>query len=203
MRRQAAPSGIGRVYRKESMKLNMGCNTDHRPGYVNVDKYPGCNPDLVVDLERFPWPWLTNSIEEICFAHCLEHLGQQTNVYLNIIQEVYRVCAPDAIVDITVPHPRHDSYLNDPTHVRPITIEGLMMFDRKLNDEWIASGIANTPLAHHLGVDFETIYKSHAMDARYSNEIMAGRMTLEEVQQLAITGNNVIIETQIKLRARK
>ena len=39
------------------MKLNLGCGNYKMNGFVNVDKFADCEPDEVVDLEVFPWPW--------------------------------------------------------------------------------------------------------------------------------------------------
>jgi hypothetical protein len=51
------------------------------------------------------------------------------------MREIYRVCRHDAVVHVVVPHPRHDDFINDPTHVRPITPEVLSLFDRSTNLE--------------------------------------------------------------------
>ena len=40
------------------------------------------------------------------------------------------------MIKIIVPHPRHDDFISDPTHVRPITILGLQLFDKDLNIKW-------------------------------------------------------------------
>src|SRR5262249_30219253 len=53
------------------------------------------------------------------------------------------------------PHPRHDFFLDDPTHVRPVTPDSLKLFSQALNRECIAKGGANSLLALYLGVDFE------------------------------------------------
>src|SRR5262249_3713552 len=137
------------------IKLNLGCGANHFAGYVNVDKFG--NPDVRHDLETFPWPWPDNSVSEVMLVHVLEHLGQQTNVYLKIMQEMYRICEPEARIHIIVPHFRHDNFFDDPTHVRAVTPLGLALFSQKLNREWIAMGAANSPLGIYLGIDFEVL----------------------------------------------
>ncbi|WP_287277626.1 MULTISPECIES: DUF6492 family protein [unclassified Okeania] len=135
--------------------LNLGCGARHLDGYINVDKFG--DPDIRLDLETFPWPWKNNSVAEIEMSHVLEHLGQQTEIYLKIIQEIYRICKPGAKVHIKVPHHRHDNLLHDPTHVRPITPYGLSMFSQKLNKERQEKGYPTTPLGIYLGVNFDLI----------------------------------------------
>ena len=55
------------------MKLNLGCGNNKIDDWINVDKEEACNPDKVVDLEVFPWPWPDNGIDDIKLIHVLEH----------------------------------------------------------------------------------------------------------------------------------
>ena len=105
------------------MKLNLGCGYNKLDGFTNVDSQESCEPDMLIDLEDLPWPFESDSTDEIVLCHVLEHLGGTSDVYLKIIQELYRVSQHSAQISITVPHPRHDDFMIDPTHVRPILPE--------------------------------------------------------------------------------
>src|SRR3954467_8023608 len=129
------------------MRFNMGCGHNKLNGWVNVDAFAAAEPDVVWDLETLPWPWPDNCATEVRFIHSLEHMGGDPKVFLAIMSELYRIAAPDGRVVIHVPHPRHDNFLGDPTHVRIITPDTLNLFDRAQNDAWRQSGSANTPLA--------------------------------------------------------
>jgi ADP-heptose:LPS heptosyltransferase len=157
------------------LKLNLGCGGDYREGYVNVDKYAD-TCDIKCDLEQLPWPWETNSVNEVLLKHVLEHLGQQTDLYLGIIKELYRVCAPNALITIEVPYPLHSDYLGDPTHCRPVTAEGLWLFNREYADHLIKIKAIGTPLATYLGVDFvmieNTEYRDHAGNLQASRFVL-------------------------------
>ena len=74
------------------MKLNLGSGSKILKGYVNVDKFQYYNPDVVHDLEKFPYPFEDNSVDEILLSHVLEHIGQNPDVFNNIIKELYRIC---------------------------------------------------------------------------------------------------------------
>jgi hypothetical protein len=185
------------------MKLNMGCGHNRLPGYVNVDSAPACAPDQVVDLERTPWPWADNSAAEVLFNHSLEHLGGDPKVFLAIMAELYRVCAPGAVVDIRVPHPRHDNFIGDPTHVRIISPQVLSLFDKALNDEWQRTGQPNTPLAHYLGVDFAIVASQTVVGEPYVSRFNAGQITAEQVAVALRDPNNVAEAFHIKLVVRK
>lgn len=185
------------------MKLNMGCGHNRRDGFVNVDSAPACAPDVVWDLEQTPWPWPDNSADEVEFIHSLEHLGGDPKVFMALMTELYRVCAPGASVRIHVPHPRHDSFLNDPTHVRAVTPEVLSLFDRALNDHWRATGASNSPLAHYTGVDFVLESCGTVLSEPYASDMQAGRISEAELGEALRSRNNVALEYRMVLRARK
>lgn len=185
------------------MKLNLGCGHHKLEGFVNVDSAPHCEPDRLVDLERLPWPFADDSADEAMLRHVLEHLGQDPAVYLGVMRELYRVCRDGATVTIVVPHPRHDSFLNDPTHVRPVTPAGLEMFSKARNREWIAAGLANTPLALQLDVDFELAKVTMHPDEPWAGQLRERRITNADLHQAMRLYNNVIREIEIVLRVRK
>ncbi|QUY41764.1 hypothetical protein [Acaryochloris marina] len=183
------------------LRLNLGCGAKQLAGYINVDRFG--TPDVRFDLETFPYPWEDNSVSEIELHHVLEHLGQQTDVYLKIIQELYRVCQPKATVHITVPHHRSDRFFHDPTHVRPITPVGLSMFSKRLNREWQESGKAFTLLALYLDVDFELTHCSYTPSEvwveRYPNHVSDEKLLLKESEVYS----NLIRDVDMVLTAIK
>ena len=146
------------------MKLNLGCGSKILNGYTNVDKFDYYKPDIVHDLEKFPYPFEDNSVEEIILSHVLEHIGQDPDTFNEIIKEFYRICKNDAIINIAVPHPRHDSFISDPTHVRPITLLSLRLYDQKLNKKWEENKVANTPLGLIHNVNFQIISVQYIVD---------------------------------------
>ncbi|MCX7314424.1 MAG: methyltransferase domain-containing protein [Alphaproteobacteria bacterium] len=185
------------------MRLNLGCGDKKMAGWHNVDKIAVCNPDEVVDLERLPWPWADNSVDEVLFSHVLEHLGQTPDIYLGIIKELYRVCRDGATITIVVPHPRHDHFLIDPTHVRPITPEGLNMFSQAANRRLIARGGANTPLGIYLDVDLVVQSAEFDLDDRWLDRLKRGEITEADVQHAQATYYNVISQSIIVMKAIK
>ncbi len=181
----------------------MGCGHNRLDGWTNVDLSPACSPDQVVDLEVTPWPWATSSVSEVLFNHSLEHVGGDPRLFLEIMKELYRVCAPGAVVDIRAPHPRHDNFIGDPTHVRIISPQVLSLFDRQLNDEWRRTGEPNTPLAHYTGVDFHIISAQTLIGEPYRSMYQSGQITAEQVAESLRTSNNVAEAFHIKLEVRK
>ncbi len=183
------------------LKLNLGCGQNLFPGYVNVDKLG--QPDVLCDLEVFPWLWEDNSVDEIILSHVLEHLGETTKGFLDIMKELYRVCKANAKIYITVPHPRHDDFINDPTHVRAITPEMLALFSQKNNRGWAKNGSANSPLGLYINVDFEIIYTNYILDEPWISHYNEGEIDEQKISQLIRQYNNVVKQMEIELMVVK
>jgi len=82
------------------MKLNIGCGTDIRKGWTNLDNHDSNGADVIFDLEAIfnghQLPFEDNTFDEIVCYHVLH-----TFVYpLPIIKELIRVCKPKGIIDI-------------------------------------------------------------------------------------------------------
>ena len=179
------------------MKLNLGSGSKNKDGYLNLDKYETFKPDIVHDLEKFPYPFKDNSVTDILMSHVLEHLGQNPNIFNNIIKELYRICANGALIDIRVPHPRHDDFLSDPTHVRPINIMTLHLYNKEKNLKWEKEGVANTPLALIHNVNFVIKKVQKVLDNKYKSLLEDGTIKIEELDDLAHKYNTVIKEIKI------
>ena len=185
----------------ELLKLNLGSGKNPKPGYVNVDKHG--SPDVLHDLEQFPWPWKTRSVGEVLLNHVLEHLGETTETYFGIIRELYRICAAEARIHIGVPHPRHDDFVADPTHVRAITPEGLQLFSKSKNRQWADDGCANSPLGLYLDVDFEIESVNFVLDEPWRSQFSGSQITQAQVMHAIRTHNNVVKEIRMVLKVVK
>tara|TARA_B100000035_G_scaffold308290_1_gene312726 strand:+ start:337 stop:891 length:555 start_codon:yes stop_codon:yes gene_type:complete len=183
------------------MKLNLGCGSKILDGYVNVDKYSYYEPDIIHDLEKFPYPFEDNSIDEIFLSHVLEHIGQSPEIFMKIIKEFYRICHDNSLIKIIVPHPRHDDFISDPTHVRPITILGLQLFDKDLNLKWQKSDRSNTPLALINDVNFKIINIKYTLDEKYAQNLKG--KTNNEIEVEVGRYNNIVRQTEIDWKVVK
>lgn len=186
---------------KKQIKLNLGCGSKNLEGYINVDKFG--NPDKKVDLELFPWPWKDNSVNEIVLSHVLEHLGKDSDTFLNIMKELYRISSKNTIIHINVPHPRSDAYLGDPTHVRPVTLNILNLFSKEENNKSVEQGWANTTLALFLDIDFKVIHNKIKLMPYWQNRYENKQITNDELDFALMHYYNVVEEMEFKLKVIK
>lgn len=134
------------------MKLNLGSGGKRLEGHVNIDAQPMTEPDLCFDIGKDTWPFDDSTVDEVVAEHILEHLT--TPELFHCFKEMYRVCKSGAPVSVRVPHPRHDIFLSDPTHQRPVMPGTLLMFSQEHMRALRGKGIVLTPFGEYLGVDF-------------------------------------------------
>ena len=185
------------------MKYNFGCGFNKHDGYVNIDKFDNCEPDLLMDIEVLPWPIDSDCADEVLFFHCLEHVGGDPDVFIGIMKELYRICKDGAKVRIHVPHPRSESYLGDPTHVRPITPMVLSLFSKENCRKWKEGNASNSPLAVYHDVDFETVNTTFGLSERYKKLWDQKKITREELHLSIMEKNNVVDELRFELKVIK
>ncbi len=185
------------------MKLNIGCGFNKLDGYINVDQFPECAPDVLWNLEETPWPFAESSVDELVAHHVLEHLGQETKVFFAILKELYRLMRHGGLLEITVPHPHHPTFISDPTHVRAFTGNTFEMMNRAKNLDWAKRNVNITLLALMLDINFVTMEAIQTYDAPWRKRIDDGTLTMEEVREASKTQLGVIREFKFSLRADK
>jgi len=117
--------------------LNLGCGTDVRPGWVNLDAASLPGVDVVHDLNRMPLPFDDGAFSLIHAKDVLEHVN-----YVEVLRELHRILASGGILKIQVPHfTSADNYI-DPTHIRQFSIRTFDFF------------VANHPEARPYYFDF-------------------------------------------------
>lgn len=184
-------------------KLNLGCGFDKREGFVNADNFPECAPDIQFDIEQTPWPLEDSSFDTILMKHVLEHVGADFPAFSSVMRELYRIIAPEGIIEIHVPHFRHDTWWSDPTHVRAFTPLTFRMMSKKQNDEWIAKKANYTMLAYVMQVDFELVEAMQVYDPVWWQKVQTGELTQPQLRALADQQWGVVKELQVKLKAVK
>lgn len=81
-------------------KIDLGCGAYKKKGFFGIDITNAAGVDLVLDIEKNKLPFADNQIEHIFTSHMFEHIKN----YPFVLQEIFRVCKPDALLEIWTPY---------------------------------------------------------------------------------------------------
>jgi SAM-dependent methyltransferase len=118
-----AADGAGAAAAAAPRRLNLGCGTDIRTGWVNLDQARLPGVDVVHDLSHLPLPFSDGEFTEICAKDVLEHLD-----YIPLLRELHRVLRVGGSLDVQVPHFTSAGNFIDPTHKRQFSIRTFEFF---------------------------------------------------------------------------
>lgn len=102
------------------------------PTITTLDIESRHKPDVVWDLNTFPWPFEDNSFDEIHAYEILEHLGQQGDVksFFAHFGEIYRILKPLGNLAGSCPQADSRWAWGDPSHRRVITEDSFTFLDQ-------------------------------------------------------------------------
>jgi SAM-dependent methyltransferase len=92
--------------------LDVGCGIRKQPGAIGIDRNPASKPDVLVDLDKFPYPFADSSFDRITAIHVIEHLDD----VIRSMEEFHRLLRPGGTLRIETPHYTDYSSFCDPTH---------------------------------------------------------------------------------------
>lgn len=120
---------MGDILKQRSAKLDIGGGSSPKPGYINIDILPLPGVDIVWDLENTPWPLPDEFCSSIYSSHVLEHINPHKGVFINVMDEIWRVTKPGGQFVFVVPHASSYGYQQDPTHCNMINETTMHYFD--------------------------------------------------------------------------
>ena len=83
------------------VKLNIGCGNLKIDGYLNVDIRNDVDADIVIDLEKIPYPFDNNIVDEIVANDIIEHFSHKD--IEEIVKEWHRILKIDGTLIIKTP----------------------------------------------------------------------------------------------------
>jgi SAM-dependent methyltransferase len=124
------------------LKVNLGSGYYYKEGYVNVDFDKLQNYDVHHDLDKFPYPFKSNSVDLVECDHVLEHLNHPHRVMC----EIHRILKPEGKVIVKVPHFSRGFTHSDhkrgfditfPYYFKEDFVEGYVGCEFKLKSMWL------------------------------------------------------------------
>jgi len=105
--------------------LDLGCGKKKRSGAIGVDYSNRHGADVIHDLNIFPYPFKESSADYVFLDNVLEHLNNP----MRVMEEVYRVAKPGAVIKVIVPYFRSPWAFVDPTHRTFYTTNSFAYYD--------------------------------------------------------------------------
>lgn len=126
------------------LKINLGNSSCQFEGFVNsAEFFAQQRPDSTeqsstvlngAELNTFPWPLADNSVSSAKLIYTLE-LPHDNKSTLDLMMELYRVCADGALVEIRAHTPTFLRALDFPLPFNIITERTMRFFDRAYRDQ--------------------------------------------------------------------
>jgi SAM-dependent methyltransferase len=149
----------------EPVRIDLGCGSVKREGYVGLDYVAGDQVDHVLDLTHDRYPFADASVDEVFSAHFLEHIETPNHVF----GEIARICRDGARIEFWTPYAfTEEAFLYG--HLHRVTEEMWRQFcvshrdshAEMLGGRWllhrivyvIAPGTADELAAHRVDLDF-------------------------------------------------
>ena len=141
-------------YPSDNIKIILGGGPKKTEGWLNLDILPIPEVDIVCDLNQgIPLP--DNSVVAISARHLLEHLDDT----VKIMEEIWRVAKPEAVVSIKVPYYASMGAYQDPTHRR--------FFTEKTFQYFLPHKEHRTVPDYHFRAEFEIVSIGYIWSARW------------------------------------
>lgn len=119
---------------KKGLRIDIGCGENKQaPDWVGIDYRPMPGVDIVQNLEQFPWPIPSEVGLCALSSHVVEHIDPHGGVFIDFMNEVWRILRPGAEFFIATPYAGSPGYWRDPTHCNPCTEETWTYFDPEDN----------------------------------------------------------------------
>jgi phytanoyl-CoA hydroxylase len=81
-------------------RLDLGCGSAKRDGFIGLDHVEGPDVDHVLDLTKDPYPFADQSVDEVYSAHFLEHIEEPNHVF----EQIGRICKDHARIEFWTPY---------------------------------------------------------------------------------------------------
>jgi SAM-dependent methyltransferase len=104
-------------------RLNLGCGTDVRKGWINLDIAPLEGVDVVHDINTLPLPFAAEEFDYILCKDILEHFE-----YVPLLRELHRILRKGGVLEICVPHFTSQDNFIDPTHKKMFSFQTFDFF---------------------------------------------------------------------------
>ena len=116
------------------MKLNIGCGSDYREGFINIDGNDKIKTDQIIDLNKSSLCcyYHENTIEMVLCNDIIEHFFHWEA--LQLLKDIYSILSQNGILEIRVPDIEYIINSNYPLNSKISMIYGGQDIDQPSSD---------------------------------------------------------------------
>ena len=104
------------------MLINVGCGSDYRKGWVNIDNNPKYEVDLCCEADKIP-------LKDGCASYILaSHILEHTKDTVRTMSEWHRLLMDGGVLEVVVPHYNSGQAWSGPTHLHAYTFDTFKFF---------------------------------------------------------------------------
>jgi len=128
------------IKEEKPVRINLACGQVKMESFVCIDKVKTDATDIILDLEKYPWPIPDNCVDELMCSHFVEHVRH----LIPFIDEIHRIMKPPWVnkdgervtskVTIVAPYYSSMRAWQDPTHVRAISESSFLYYNKDWRD---------------------------------------------------------------------
>ena len=85
---------------EDGLKIDIGCGSNKREGFIGIDYAKNPGVDFVLDLTNDPLPFGDRTVDHVFSSHFLEHVHAPNHIF----SEIGRVCRDGAKIEIWTPY---------------------------------------------------------------------------------------------------
>ena len=113
-----------KIEKRKICRVDIGCGKNKQgPDWFGIDYRKLEGVDLVQDLEKFPWKIPEETFTVAVASHVIEHINPAKGIFINFLNEVWRILKPGGEFIISCPYATSPGMLRDPSHCNFVTEE--------------------------------------------------------------------------------
>lgn len=163
--------------------LDLGCGTAKVKNAIGVDKYLLPGVDIVAELDKYPYPFADNVFDKVYMNDIIEHLPDT----IKTMEEIYRICKPNAKVYIRTINWNSHYNAMDPTHVRTFHERSFDFYGKYPGRDYYSTARFDV-------ISVNYVYNAQAKKLFHSEKLM---------KYLSHYLNNVLEDLHFELKAQK
>ncbi len=108
-------------------RLDLACGVNKKENFTGIDRNKEIKPDIIHNLDTYPWPFEDQSCFELHCNHFVEHVHSLNK----FMEECHRILVPKGLLVISAPYYTSFEASMNPDHKRVINEKTFLFFNQE------------------------------------------------------------------------